>query len=112
MLVTEAVDALTTRGEPATVNAVAHEIGIDQSGASRMIKTATDAGYLIRAVAASDGRRRETAVTATGRAALEHAHAWQEQVFAELTSGWSQTRRDDFTSAVVDLIAQSYALEM
>lgn len=110
VLATEAVAALDGRGEPATVNAVAEEIGIDQSGASRLIKSAVDAGYVTMTTAPADGRRREAGVTPMGRAALRQAHAWQERMFAELTAGWSQQRRDDFQRAMADLIARSYAI--
>lgn len=110
VLVTEAVAALVGREESAPVNAVADEIGIDQSGASRLIKSAVDAGYLTMTMAPSDGRRREVSVTSAGRTALRRAHAWQEEIFAELTAGWSQERRDDFQSAMADLIARSYAV--
>ncbi|WP_329014988.1 MarR family winged helix-turn-helix transcriptional regulator [Micromonospora rifamycinica] len=105
---TEAVNALVGRGEPATVNAVAHELGMDQSGASRLVKSAADEGYLMAGKGAGDGRRREVTITAAGRAALEHAHGWQEQVFDDLTAGWSRQRRDDFHRAMVDLIARSH----
>jgi DNA-binding MarR family transcriptional regulator len=108
--VTEAVNALVDRDEPATVNAVAHELGIDQSGASRLVKSAADAGYLTMAKGASDGRRREVSITAAGQAALEHAHRWQEQVFDDLTAGWTRQRRDDFQRAMADLIARSHAM--
>jgi DNA-binding MarR family transcriptional regulator len=108
--VTEAVNALVDRDEPATVNAVAHELGIDQSGASRLVKSAADAGYLMMAKGASDGRRREVSITAAGQAALEHAHGWQEQVFDDLTAGWTRQRRDDFQRAMADLIARSHAM--
>jgi DNA-binding MarR family transcriptional regulator len=110
VLVTEAVAALVGRDEPATVNAVADEIGIDQSGASRLIKSAVDAGYLTMTTAPSDGRRREAAVTPIGHTALRQAHAWQERMFDELTAGWSQQRRDDFQTAMADLIARSYVI--
>ncbi len=110
VLATEAVAALVGREEPATVNAVADEIGIDQSGASRLIKSAVDAGYLTMRTAPSDGRRREAAVTPIGRNALRHAHEWQERMFDELTAGWSQQRRDDFQRAMGDLIARSSAI--
>ncbi|WP_245681612.1 MarR family winged helix-turn-helix transcriptional regulator [Actinomadura kijaniata] len=98
VLVTEAVHSLTQRGIAATVNAVAHEIGIDQSGASRLVKSATD------------GRRRQMTVTPSGWAMLERAHDRQEQVFDRLTEGWSEQRRLDFQRAMADLIGRSYAL--
>lgn len=111
VLVTEAVNSVIERKEPATINAVAHELGLDQSGASRLISGAAVAGYLILVAAASDGRRREVLITSAGRAALEYAHSWQEQVFNEMTVGWSQKRRDEFQRAMADLIASSYAID-
>lgn len=111
VLVTEAVNTLAARHEAATVNAVARELGLDQSGASRMIKTAVDADYLAMSKGAVDGRRREASVTATGATALEHAHAWQEEMFAELTAGWSPKRREDFQRAMTDLITRSSEMD-
>lgn len=110
VLVTEAVNSLVARGEPATVNAVAWALGIDQSGASRLIKGAVDAGYLVMTEGPTDRRRRALSVTAAGHTALQQAHAWQEEVFVALTAGWSAERRDDFEKAMADLIARSYEI--
>ncbi len=109
--VVEAVHALTGRGEPATVNAVAAEIGIDQSGASRLVRDAARAGHLDITISSTDGRRRQLTLTDAGQTLLMQAHAWQEQVFGQLTQGWSQRRRDEFHRAMADLIARSYALD-
>ncbi|TNH30793.1 winged helix-turn-helix transcriptional regulator [Micromonospora orduensis] len=111
VLVTEAVHSLTQRGVAATVNAVAHEIGIDQSGASRLVKSATEAGYLSMRASATDGRRRQATVTSSGHTMLAQAHGWQEQVFDRLTRGWSERQRRDFQQAMTDLIDRSYALD-
>ncbi|OKI65554.1 transcriptional regulator [Micromonospora sp. CB01531] len=111
VLVSEAVHSLTKRGAAATVNAIAHEIGIDQSGASRLIKSATAAGYLVIAASATDGRRREASLTPAGRSMLAQAHRWQEDVFDQLTADWSEERRRDFQQAMTDLMARSYALD-
>lgn len=111
MLVTEAVHFLTQRGIAASVNAVAHEIGIDQSGASRLVKTATEAGYLTMRASEMDGRRRHAMVTSSGLTMLKQAREWQEQVFDRLTAGWSEQRRYDFQQAMTDLVDQSYALD-
>ena len=74
VLVTEAVNSLAGQGITATVNAVADEIGMDQSGASRLIKNAVAAGCLSMQASATDGRRRTTTVTSSGRILLEQAH--------------------------------------
>jgi MarR family transcriptional regulator, organic hydroperoxide resistance regulator len=111
VLVSEAVHALGRRGVPGTVNAIAHEIGIDQSGASRLIKDATAAGYVVMAASAADGRRREASLTPAGRSLLERAHRWQEEIFGELTAGWSERERRDFQRAMTDLMDRSYAMD-
>jgi DNA-binding MarR family transcriptional regulator len=111
VLVTEAVHALASRGTAATVTAVADEIGIDQSGASRLVKAAAEAGCLTLDAPDHDARRRHATVTPAGTALLEGAHAWQEQVFARLTEGWSPQRRRDFQRAVTDLLDRSYVLD-
>lgn len=111
MLVCEAVHALSLRAAPATVNAVAQEVGIDQSGASRLIRSATAAGYLVMTASATDGRRREAALTAAGRVMLDQAHRWQEEVFAALSVGWSDQKRDDFQQAMTDLTERSYVMD-
>ncbi|NJC57230.1 DNA-binding MarR family transcriptional regulator [Brevibacterium marinum] len=93
------------------MNAIAQEIGIDQSGASRLIKSATAAGYLVMAASATDGRRREASLTSAGRSMLDQAHRWQEEVFVELTTGWSDKKRRDFQQAMTDLMDRSYEMD-
>lgn len=119
VLVAEAVHALSQCDSPTTVNAVASEIGIDQSGASRLIKAAIQAGVLetvptisdSRGRPTPDARRRETRVTDTGLSMLADAHVWQEQMFSELTAGWTQRRRRDFAGAMEDMMSRSHELD-
>ncbi|RBM24368.1 MarR family winged helix-turn-helix transcriptional regulator [Streptomyces sp. PT12] len=108
VLVAEAVHSLTRRGVAATVNAIAHEIGIDQSGASRLVKGATEAGHLTMRASQTDARRREAALTPSGHVLLEQAHHWQEEVFDRLAEGWSEQRRLAFQRAMTDLIDRSH----
>lgn len=89
VMVTEAVATLS-QGDAATVNAVANELGIDQSGASRFIAQAVQRGYLRKATARRDARERVLHVTPAGEALLHAAHAWQETVFADLTADWPE----------------------
>ena len=111
MLVAEAIRSLTERGVAATVNAIAHEIGIDQSGASRLMKSAAAAGYLALEASAADGRRREASLTVAGRSMLNQAHRWQEELFLHLAADWSQNRRREFQRAMTDLMDRSYELD-
>ncbi|RSN42049.1 MarR family transcriptional regulator [Amycolatopsis sp. WAC 04197] len=110
VLVCEAAHSLAERGAGTTVNAIAVEIGLDQSGASRLVKAAIEAGHLAMEASRSDGRRREVSLTAAGRAMLDQAHRWQEQVFDQLTDGWSEKRRSEFRRAMSDLIDRSHLL--
>jgi MarR family transcriptional regulator, organic hydroperoxide resistance regulator len=110
VLVTEGVHVLTGRGIPATINAVAQEVGIDQSGASRLVKQATSAGHLTMRPSGSDGRVRLATVTPSGRVMLDRAHAWQEQTFDRLTQGWGEQRRQEFRQAMTDLVERSGAV--
>lgn len=59
----------------------------------------------------ADGRRREASLTPAGRAMLEEAHRWQEDVFARLTEDWSETRRREFHAAMTDLMGRSVTLD-
>src|SRR3954449_5530247 len=111
VLVTEAVSSLDRRGVAATVNPVADEIGMDQSGASRLVSDATGAGYLTMRAPDTDARRRHATLTPSGHALLDRAHEWQEQVFGRLSEGWSRERRREFQQAMTDLIDRSYALD-
>ena len=106
-MVVESVHAVSGR-RAATVNAVAHEIGIDQSGASRLVKEAAAAGYLVLRTADGDARRREVDVTPAGHELLEQAHAWQEEVFAQLTANWSERRRTQFRRDLLSLLERSH----
>lgn len=109
VLVTEAVRSLTVRGA-VTINALAAEIGIDQSGASRLVKEAVSAGYLTLAPSGSDARRREVSITDTGLTLLADAHRWQEAVFDQLTAEWTTDERDDFHRAMLRLLHTSHTL--
>ncbi len=106
VMVTEAVQALQRDGE-ATVNEVADQLGIDQSGASRFIAQAVDRGYLRKIASPTDARKRHLVVTKSGAALLETAHQWQEAVFAELASDWTLAEVQQFHQLMERLIAAS-----
>lgn len=109
VLVTEAAHSLSQRGAT-TINALADEIGIDQSGASRLVKSAVAAGYLQLTTSGSDGRRREVSVTPAGVSLLDQAHQWQEAVFDRLTEQWTVRQRGEFRQAMMSLLERSHAL--
>lgn len=104
VMVTEVVQALQDRGG-ATVNEVADQLGIDQSGASRFITQAVEHGYLRKVASPADARRRLLVVTDSGVALVETAHQWQEDVFTELASDWSKAEIEQFHHLMERLIA-------
>ncbi|EKU45625.1 MarR family transcriptional regulator [Brevibacterium sp. LS14] len=112
VLVAEAVDALARQDIEPTVNAVAAEIGIDQSGASRLITAAADAGLVATAASAHDARRRTVHLTPTGQRLLVDARQWQGEVADRLTAGWSRKRREEFFAALSEVVATADALDL
>lgn len=99
----QAVYAVKQRGV-ATINEVADELGIDQSGASRLMSQAISAGLVQRERAESDGRARECGLTPAGEELLEKARQWQEEMYLRLTADWSDDERRDFESGVQSIL--------
>jgi DNA-binding MarR family transcriptional regulator len=104
------VEAVVTNAHPAgaapvagapevvTVSTVAHRLGLDHSGASRMVRDAVEAGYVARATSEHDRRRASLRLTESGRELLEGARQWQRQAFEELTASWAEQDRRQFAS--------------
>jgi DNA-binding MarR family transcriptional regulator len=88
--VLEAVDTAMRRTAEVSVTDVAHQLGIDRSGASRFIGDAVEHGYLRREPSTVDGRRAVHVITETGQDLLTRSHAWQDDKFAAFTAGWSR----------------------
>lgn len=98
-----AVQAVKERGT-ATINDIAQELRIDQSGASRWMSQAIAAGLVQRERAASDGRARECGLTRAGEELLEKARQWQEEMYLRLTADWSDEERTGFESGVQSIL--------
>jgi DNA-binding MarR family transcriptional regulator len=96
VLVVEAVDSLWRDGMESAVGDVARQLGLDRSGASRMVAAAEERGYLERRRASSDARRSELALTRPGQQLLEDSRHWQQAKFLELTAAWSAGDRTRF----------------
>lgn len=107
VLVAEAVHSVTARGS-ASVNAIAQEIGIDQSGASRLVKDAVTAGFLATTPSDLDARQRNAVLTAQGRSLLLDAHRWQEEIFSHLTEGWTEKERAAFHRGMTRILEKSH----
>lgn len=81
------------RVEEVTVATVAYQLGLDHSGASRIVKDAVAAGYLTRDASPDDRRRAALRLTDDGHRLLEAARAWQRAAFAGLTASWNDQDR-------------------
>lgn len=102
ILVLEAVDA-ATRTQTPSVGAVAAQLGIDRSGASRLVAAAAEHGYLVRRTHAADARRVELGITRSGRALLDAARRWQSAAFLDIVADWQPTDVDAFAGYLVRL---------
>jgi DNA-binding MarR family transcriptional regulator len=105
ILLLEAVDA-AGRGGPAQIAAVAVELGLDRSNASRMLASAVSAGLVVKSVSPTDARRAELEVTPAGADVLAAARAWQERMFAHLVADWPAADARRFASYLARLAAQ------
>lgn len=105
ILTVEAVHATGEQGD-ATVGTVAHQLGLDHSGASRMVRDAVEAGYLARTESEQDRRRAALRLTGKGHDLLDGARAWQRRAFEQLTAGWDERDRRRFAGYLRRLAEQ------
>ncbi|MGW5388224.1 MarR family winged helix-turn-helix transcriptional regulator [Nocardia sp. NPDC003963] len=103
--VVEAVAGAAGAPDEATITAVAHQLGLDHSGASRMVRDATAAGYLARRESDLDRRRTALHLTPAGDRLLADAHDWQRRIFDRLTDDWSPADRRRFAGYLQRLAA-------
>lgn len=105
ILVLEAIDAARGDGRPAQIGAVAVELGLDRSNASRMIAATVAAGLVTKTVSAQDARRTELDLTPAGEERLAAARAWQEEMFARMVADWPARDARRFAAYLVRLAA-------
>jgi MarR family transcriptional regulator, organic hydroperoxide resistance regulator len=111
VMVLEAVHALTRSGRPASVNEVARELGVDQSGASRMIARTERLGLVTRRAAGRVGAASSIAITPAGDELLRQAHAWQDEVVRSLTADWPDEDVATFSTLMDRLVRAQVALD-
>lgn len=90
VMVVEAVHALVQQQRPTSINDVAHELGLDQSGASRMVARAERQGLVTRRAPGRIGATSAITTAAAGEELLRQAHEWQNEVVQRLTVDWPQ----------------------
>jgi DNA-binding MarR family transcriptional regulator len=108
VLVIDAVDAAHRRGSTSIAD-VARQLGIDRSGASRMVRDAAARGHVRKGRAPDDARRTTLELTRAGRALHAAAHAWQEQAFAQLVDTWHPDDAARFATYLRRLEAETSA---
>jgi DNA-binding MarR family transcriptional regulator len=87
--VLDAVETAAHRDAEVAVADVAHQLGLDHSGASRFVAAAVERGYLHRTASAHDSRRAVLTVTQEGRRLLDASHLWQDDVYTRLVADWA-----------------------
>jgi DNA-binding MarR family transcriptional regulator len=88
VMVVEAVHALIERQRSTSINDVARELGLDQSGASRMVARTERRGLVARCAPGRVGAASAITTTAAGEELLRQAHAWQNEILRTLTAEW------------------------
>lgn len=94
--VLDAIETVANNAAEVSVADVAHQLGIDRSGASRFLTAAEARGNVRRTSSAGDGRRVAVSITDEGRELLDGSHSWQEQVFTQMTTGWDPDDAERF----------------
>jgi DNA-binding MarR family transcriptional regulator len=103
-MVLEAVHALA--GRATSINDVARELGVDQSGASRMVARAERLGLVTRQAAGRIGATSSITITAGGEELLRQAHGWQDEMVRALTADWP--RKDvEMLATLMDRLVQA-----
>ncbi len=88
IVVLDAVDTAAQHTPEVSVTDVAHQLGLDHSGASRFVAATVERGYLARRPSTVDSRRAALTVTDAGQDLLTASHAWQDDIYARLTATW------------------------
>ncbi len=96
LMVADAIGRLTASGPAVTVGAVAEQLDIDPSTASRLVAHATAAGLINRRPCSGDGRRADLRLTAAGERIRQAVRRLRAEYLADLIADWSAAERADF----------------
>lgn len=84
-----------------TVGAVADQLNVDPSVASRMVADCIESGYLERTASQSDGRRTVLNLTAAGIELRDVFRRLQRQSFEQITAGWAPSDQLAFARLLI-----------
>jgi DNA-binding MarR family transcriptional regulator len=96
ILVVQAVEEIARSRREATIGAVAAQLGIDPSTASRLVAQSVQSGLLRRDASQSDGRVRSLDLSEAGRGLAADAARYQRAVFDAATAEWTAEERETF----------------
>jgi DNA-binding MarR family transcriptional regulator len=115
ILVVQSVEAAYRDGQDVTVGAIAAQLGIDPSTASRLVAQAERAGLIDRRASPRDARASFLSLTAKGRVLADGAARYQRVVFESATGDWSVEEKQSFarlflrfTDAIVTALEQDH----
>lgn len=92
-----------------TVGAIADELKVDPSVASRMVSDCITAGYLLRTASQTDGRRTVLQVTPEGEALRDSFAKQQREAFEHITADWPEDERIQFARLLLKYAQASAA---
>lgn len=102
ILIVQAVEELQLNSDQeVSIGAIAQQIGVEASTASRLVAEAIKEGYLNREVSSVDSRRAQLTLTASGRLLAEQARNHQLQIFLQLTTSWTEQEQSEFARLFV-----------
>ena len=101
ILIVQAVEAVQATAQEATVGAVAQQLAVDPSTASRLVADAIEDGYLVRSASPADNRRVQLGLTEDGHALAQSARDYQLSIFQQVTSDWTDQERAEFARLFV-----------
>ncbi|MGH2599950.1 MAG: MarR family winged helix-turn-helix transcriptional regulator [Dehalococcoidia bacterium] len=105
ILVVQAVETAAAQPDgEVTVGAIAEQLGIDPSTASRLVTETIRDGYLSRGSSPTDARRVRLELTDAGRDLSASSRRYQRAVFDRVTRDWSEQERLDFARLVIKFV--------
>jgi DNA-binding MarR family transcriptional regulator len=111
VMVVEAVRALTEQQRPTSINEIARELGLDQSGVSRMVARTEQQGFVTRQAPDRIGAPAVIVTTAAGAELLRQARRWQDEVLRTLTADWPAGDVDTLMTLMDRLVRAQHAVD-
>jgi DNA-binding MarR family transcriptional regulator len=114
ILVVQAIAARQGMEQEVTIGTIATHLEIDPSTASRLVAMTERAGYLARKTSLADGRATQLELTPAGVKLAADARQFQQSIFEQITSDWSDEERRTFVPLFikfVDGVVESLAVQ-